>query len=606
MYILLAVTATNIWLLKCIRRINRRHWGTGEKRMIANEIKILFFGKKSEYQWLFESNESERFQPGKDYQVQMFDACNNEIEKLIIQFVKENKLLTLKDWEDFSDNLPLLLFPQNEKKLIYFSEYYESMNRYPENHLTNVFEGAIQAGNLQTDGQRLFYTNAVGNEISINLLKEHGYKTALDTAMSHQLTILFSLSHFNQRDISDYDFLNRSETAIFRESIHYIYREFSQLKNFKEKFLFINNIESVPPPWIDGNYIKDWQAYIKQEIDTKKSESETNQEPINNRKILFFGHESACESLAKTPEIEEKLVNKDYKAHMFDACNKAIEKLIMGHVEEGKLITKEDWEIFTNKLPSLLESQSEKLVHVPEYLRTMGLEREDQFNRLNKIMGVFFTKTSPGSLKTDGKKLYYEFYCYKDHKMKAPVKGLEIQAYEIAVDMAIKENIPIYISLDGIDLRGICFKLQKHNVDLLPKKVLKNELLLRALRQIYRNYSELGEKVTFFENGKRVAPPWIKGAFVLEWQRYFERKKNKLEQKNIPSSLTKVNRMNKLIQTIHDENIIQTVKKMRKDMNPAFREKVEMFGKQASALNEQRIRQQAQTKVRRHSVRVEK
>ncbi len=45
----------------------------------------------------------------------MFDACNNEIEKLIIQFVKENKLLTLKDWEDFSDNLPLLLFPQNEK-----------------------------------------------------------------------------------------------------------------------------------------------------------------------------------------------------------------------------------------------------------------------------------------------------------------------------------------------------------------------------------------------------------------------------------------------------------------------------------------------------------
>jgi len=45
---------------------------------------------------------------------------------------------------------------------------------------------------------------------------------------------------------------------------------------------------------------------------------------------------------------------------------------------------------------------------------------------------------------------------------------------------------------------------------------------------------------------------------------------------------------------------------MRKDMNPAFREKVEMFGKQASALNEQRIRQQAQTKVRRHSVQVEK
>lgn len=60
------------------------------------------------------------------------------------------------------------------------------------------------------------------------------------------------------------------------------------------------------------------------------------------------------------------------------------------------------------------------------------------------------------------------------------------------------------------------------------------------------------------------------------------------------------------MQIIHDENVIQTVRKMRKDMRPAFREKVEMFDKQASALNEQRIRQQAQAKVRRHSVQAEK
>lgn len=449
--------------------------------MITNELKIIFFGKNSEYQRLFESNESERFQPGKDYQVQMFDACNNEIEKLIIQFVKENKLLTLQDWEDFSDNLPLLLFPQNEKKLLYFSEYYESMNRSPENHLTNVFEGAIQAGNLQTDGQRLFYTNAVGNEITINLLKEHGYKTALDMVMNNRITILFSLSHFNQRSINDYAFLSRSEIADFRESIHYIYREFSQLKNFEKKILFINNIEIVPPPWVEGNYLKDWQAYIKQAMDAEKSEIKTNQEPINNGKIVLFGHENACESLAKIPEIEEKLVNKDYKAHMFDACNKAIEKLMMEHVEKGKLITRKDWETFSNELPSLLESQGEKLAHVPEYLRVMGLERGNQINRLNKIMGVFFTKQSPGNLNTDGKKLYYEFFCYKDHKMEAPVKGLEIQAYEIAVEMAIKENVPIYISLDGIDMRGIYSKIPKHNVELLPKKFRKNEFLLRAL-----------------------------------------------------------------------------------------------------------------------------
>ncbi|NMP58303.1 hypothetical protein [Enterococcus mundtii] len=574
--------------------------------MITNELKIIFFGKNSEYQRLFESNESERFQPGKDYQVQMFDACNNEIEKLIIQFVKGNKLLTLQDWEDFSDNLPLLLFPQNEKKLLYFSEYYESMNRSPENHLTNVFEGAIQAGNLQTDGQRLFYTNAVGNEITINLLKEHGYKTVLDMAMNHQTTILFSLSHFNQRAIDDYNFFNRSETAILRESIHYIYREFSQLKNFKEKIFFINNVEIVPPPWVEGNYLKNWQAYIKQAMDAEKSEIKTNQEPINNGKIVLFGHENACETLAKIPEIEEKLVNKDYKAHMFDACNKAIEKLMMEHVEKGNLITRKDWETFSNELPSLLESQGEKLAHVPEYLRVMGLERGNQINRLNKIMGVFFTKQSPGNLNTDGKKLYYEFFCYKDHKMKAPVKGLEIQAYEIAVEMAIKENVPIYISLDGIDMRGIYSKIPKHNVELRPKKFRKNDFLLRALRQIYQNHSELGEKVLFFENGKKVDPPWIKGAFVQDWQRYFERKKIKLEQKNIPSSLTKINRMDKLMQIIHDENVIQTVRKMRKDMRPAFREKVEMFDKQASALNEQRIRQQAQTKVRRHSVQAEK
>ncbi|MGG5325321.1 hypothetical protein IGJ83_002845 [Enterococcus pernyi] len=574
--------------------------------MITNELKIIFFGKNSEYQRLFESNESERFQPGKDYQVQMFDACNNEIEKLIIQFVKGNKLLTLQDWEDFSDNLPLLLFPQNEKKLLYFSEYYESMNRSPENHLTNVFEGAIQAGNLQTDGQRLFYTNAVGNEITINLLKEHGYKTVIDMAMNHQTTILFSLSHFNQRAIDDYNFFNRSETAILRESIHYIYREFSQLKNFKEKIFFINNVEIVPPPWVEGNYLKNWQAYIKQAMDAEKSEIKTNQEPINNGKIVLFGHENACETLAKIPEIEEKLVNKDYKAHMFDACNKAIEKLMMEHVEKGNLITRKDWETFSNELPSLLESQGEKLAHVPEYLRVMGLERGNQINRLNKIMGVFFTKQSPGNLNTDGKKLYYEFFCYKDHKMKAPVKGLEIQAYEIAVEMAIKENVPIYISLDGIDMRGIYSKIPKHNVELRPKKFRKNDFLLRALRQIYQNHSELGEKVLFFENGKKVDPPWIKGAFVQDWQRYFERKKIKLEQKNIPSSLTKINRMDKLMQIIHDENVIQTVRKMRKDMRPAFREKVEMFDKQASALNEQRIRQQAQTKVRRHSVQAEK
>lgn len=190
--------------------------------------------------------------------------------------------------------------------------------------------------------------------------------------------------------------------------------------------------------------------------------------------------------------------------------------------------------------------------------------------------------------------------------MKAPVKGLEIQAYEIAVEMAIKENVPIYISLDGIDMRGIYSKIPKHNVELRPKKFRKNDFLLRALRQIYQNHSELGEKVLFFENGKKVDPPWIKGAFVQDWQRYFERKKIKLEQKNIPSSLTKINRMDKLMQIIHDENVIQTVRKMRKDMRPAFREKVEMFDKQASALNEQRIRQQAQTKVRRHSVQAEK
>lgn len=480
------------------------------------------------------------------------------------------------------------------------------MNRSPENHLTNVFEGAIQAGNLQTDGQRLFYTNAVGNEITINLLKEHGYKTVLDMAMNHQTTILFSLSHFNQRAIDDYNFFNRSETAILRESIHYIYREFSQLKNFKEKIFFINNVEIVPPPWVEGNYLKNWQAYIKQAMDAEKSEIKTNQEPINNGKIVLFGHENACETLAKIPEIEEKLVNKDYKAHMFDACNKAIEKLMMEHVEKGNLITRKDWETFSNELPSLLESQGEKLAHVPEYLRVMGLERGNQINRLNKIMGVFFTKQSPGNLNTDGKKLYYEFFCYKDHKMKAPVKGLEIQAYEIAVEMAIKENVPIYISLDGIDMRGIYSKIPKHNVELRPKKFRKNDFLLRALRQIYQNHSELGEKVLFFENGKKVDPPWIKGSFVQDWQRYFERKKIKLEQKNIPSSLTKINRMDKLMQIIHDENVIQTVRKMRKDMRPAFREKVEMFDKQASALNEQRIRQQAQTKVRRHSVQAEK
>lgn len=84
--------------------------------MIKNEIKIIYFlGNESEYQRLFASNELERFQSGKYYQVQMFDACNNEIEKLIIKYVQENKLQTLQDWEDFSDNLPLLLFPQNEK-----------------------------------------------------------------------------------------------------------------------------------------------------------------------------------------------------------------------------------------------------------------------------------------------------------------------------------------------------------------------------------------------------------------------------------------------------------------------------------------------------------
>lgn len=572
--------------------------------MITNEIKIIFFGKKSEYQRLFESNELEQFQPGKDYQVQMFDAYSNEIEKLIIQYVKENKLVTLQDWEDFSDNLPVLLFPQNEKKLVHFSEYYESMTRYPENHLTNIFEGAIQAGNLQTDGQKLFYTNAVGNEISINLLKEHGYKTALDMAMDHQTIILFSLSHFNQMNIGDEHASTRFETDILRESIHYIYREFSQLKNFKKKILFINNIKIVPPPWIDGNYIKDWQAYIRKEIDRKKPELETNQEPINHGKILLFGHESACESLAKIPEIKEKLINKDYKAHMFDACNKAIEKLIMGHIEEGKLITRKDWETFTNELPSLLESQGEQLVHVPEYLRAMGVERENQANRLNKIIGKFFTKASPGNLSTDGKKLYYEFYRYKDYKMKSPIKGFEIQAYEIAVNMAIKkEDISIYISLDGIDMSDISFKMQKNNVEVLPKEIRKNEFFLRALRQIYQNYSELGKKVIFFENGKKVAPPWIKGAFVQEWQRYFERKVYNLEQKNFPSSLIKVDRMDTFLQMIYNENLIQTYKKKRKnDISPTFQEKLKIFEKWASTLNEQKFRQQTQTKVRRHSI----
>ncbi|MDA9462924.1 hypothetical protein B835_2887 [Enterococcus mundtii 3F] len=69
--------------------------------MIKNEIKIIFLGNESEYQRLFASNELERFQSGKDYQVQMFDACNNEIEKLIIKYVQENKLQTLQDWRIF-------------------------------------------------------------------------------------------------------------------------------------------------------------------------------------------------------------------------------------------------------------------------------------------------------------------------------------------------------------------------------------------------------------------------------------------------------------------------------------------------------------------------
>ncbi|PQF23839.1 hypothetical protein [Enterococcus mundtii] len=88
--------------------------------MITNEIKIIFLGNESKYQRLFVSNELERFQSGKDYQVQMFDAYNNGIEKLIIKYVQENKLQTLQDWEDFSDNLPLLLFPQNEKISLFF------------------------------------------------------------------------------------------------------------------------------------------------------------------------------------------------------------------------------------------------------------------------------------------------------------------------------------------------------------------------------------------------------------------------------------------------------------------------------------------------------
>ncbi len=79
------------------------------------------------------------------------------------------------------------------------------------------------------------------------------------------------------------------------------------------------------------------------------------------------------------------------------------------------------------------------------------------------------------------------------------------------------------------------FKLPKTQCGFTPAKlVLKNGLCYVALGQIYRNYSELGRKLLSLENGKRVAPPWIKGAFVLEWQRYFERKKINWNRKTSP------------------------------------------------------------------------
>ncbi|WP_206853893.1 hypothetical protein [Candidatus Enterococcus mangumiae] len=559
--------------------------------MLTDEIKILFFGQEDEYKRLFESNKFEQYQPGKDYQVQMFDACSNEIEQLIIRQVKEGNLLTLQNWEDFSDNLPMLLFPKNEKKLVYFSEYYDAMNRYPENRLSTVFRGAIQAGNLHTDGQKLFYINAEGNETPIDLRKDHGYKTALDMATDHKIRIIFSLTHLKQKNIEEKNYLFREDNGVLQESLRYVQEKWSRVENIYKKILFIENVRIVDPPWVKVASVKERQPDLDHGIINKKAEGELLKSDQTNKmegEILLFGHKRACEEMAELPEVQEKLINKNYNDYKFDACSKAIENLIIEYVKEGKLITSEDLDDFSKRLPSLLEVQAGKLVHLPEYLRSMELKEG------NHLATIFSNLSKDGNLKTNGSMLYHEYgrgrYCEK-----VPIKHLEIQAYDLAIETAIRGNASIYFSLDGTNMKGIRYKIQEHTFDTLNKKFYTNELFNSVLRKIYRNYTEIGGRVTFIEKGKQVAPPWLEGPFVGAWQEYIEHREKKLEQKLAQKKILrpgdKADRMGTLMRFIRTEYIIRTNKQNRKGISLAFQEKLNTFEQWANKLNEQKIQQ---------------
>lgn len=240
--------------------------------------KVLLIGLDVSCEQLFkELNEGKHGFEGelkeKDHRAYMVDTYNDEVKRIIYDKVRKDELVTREQWQQFadggindyvrSDNLPL------------WKEFMAASKENPKNQWTNSFSGAIQAGNIEiegiqrdksgnkigTEGIELYYMDKHGDRIFLKELDENGGKIGIDMLKCYPtIKAYITLDGIQMKDIANRRYLRMYPMGQLRKMLRYAYRSWPIIK---DQVTFMSKSRLIPPPWHEGEFVKDWQVYIE-------------------------------------------------------------------------------------------------------------------------------------------------------------------------------------------------------------------------------------------------------------------------------------------------------------------------------------------------------
>lgn len=190
-------------------------------------------------------------------------------------------------------------------------------------------------------------------------------------------------------------------------------------------------------------------------------------------------------------------------AHLIDFYNMRMHHALVGKVKEKECPTLEEWQAFVKELPNLIPDLMENQ-QWQKYCQCM------EWNPKNQLVQLFYKGIGAG-LKTEEQLLFY----VNEKKEKKYILRHISRGCKNGIDMVRHDlNLMIYFVLDGLNMEKISEKNRN--------KQYESDYTCKELRYVFRHWTELKEKVVFFENRNIVKAPWIEGKYVHAWQRYHE------------------------------------------------------------------------------------